>query len=330
MKGFIYLIEIAVAGILIAIILSSLLSAQEVKINWDRAELIETGNDIIHSLKSTNEFANIFNSTVDIDRLAPPYVNYTIKVYGIPMNNIKVGTNREALVKSYLNDIIINNRKISYDVVSIDYDNIYSFDVLVFVDEYNTKYKNKLIDFSKEKGIVGINFEENDFENFYYIGNDNDIDNKIKKYFKGIGFFEPASGTTPPTGSFSFNGDSISFIINDDSIEVIDDGIYYVGDSITIGGYDFTIKKIDKLDGVWILPEQNFVDQYFNGDIDNNKKYEYTALIQSAVAVASINNNGWILGKNPKRPNVYVPTFIEIGNDIPEIAETDLILWYVY
>ncbi|MCD6477087.1 MAG: hypothetical protein J7K26_02915 [Candidatus Aenigmarchaeota archaeon] len=330
MKGFIYLIEIAVAGILIAIILSSLLSAQEVKTNWDRAELIETGNDIIHSLKSTNEFINIFNSTVDIDKLTPPYVNYTIKVYGIPKNNIKVGTNREALIKSYLDDVIVNNRKISYDVTSIDYDNVYSFDVLVFVDEYDERYKNKLIDFSKERGIVGINFEENDFENFYYIGNDKEIDNKVKKYFKGIGFFEPASGTTPPTGSFDFNGDSINFIINDDSIEVIDDGIYYVGDSIIIGGYEFTIKKIDKLDGVWILPEQSFVDQYFSGDINNNKKYEYTTLIQSTVAVASINSNGWILGNKPKSPNVYVPTFIEIGNDIPEIAETDLILWYAY
>ena len=61
MKGFIFLVEIAVAGILIAIILSSLFSAQEVKTNWERVELIEIGNSMAGSLKKSYNIGRIFN-----------------------------------------------------------------------------------------------------------------------------------------------------------------------------------------------------------------------------------------------------------------------------
>lgn len=342
MKGFIYLIEIAVAGILVLVIMGSLFSSQLIKTSWERIELIEIGDGITNSLKNTYNIGRVFNdSTVftEMRSLKPTYIDYTFRVSGIPKNNILVGTNNIDIANYISGKAVVNNRVISFTAENLDYSNLNKYDIIV-VDSYDSRMA------SFSKGVVGVgNVDGSVFKNFIKIGKKDDNMNLIgsyspllKKYFRGIGFYAKDSAST---GSFSLNSGSVKFRIYNDKIELLTEDneptglFYYVeGESVPIGTSLFKVKKIDTdvindfPDGVYIRPGYGFTDDYFAGP-NKPTDQEYGALMKSAVAAASIDSRGWFMDEY-KEPNVYVPTFITLGNDIPETAELDVILWYTY
>lgn len=92
MKGFIHLIEVAIAAILFVIALTSFLATRTVALHWERSDLISHGDSVLHTLSASNRIAEILvHNTTDIDALMPYTVKYAVRVMGAPKPNISVG-----------------------------------------------------------------------------------------------------------------------------------------------------------------------------------------------------------------------------------------------
>ncbi len=167
MKGFIYLLEVAVAGILVALILGSFLTLQTTKTQWGKSDLIELGKNIFYALDNSGDIMRLLNDSDNtfnkINKLKPPNVDYGIFVSGTPNNNIKVACQLNcAYVNSLLTDVFVNGRKIKFSVTQVDIltDNLDKYDTIILVDQtnYGEPYKSKLLNLmSSGKTIVAVN-----------------------------------------------------------------------------------------------------------------------------------------------------------------------------
>ncbi|NIO44313.1 MAG: hypothetical protein GTN36_02055 [Candidatus Aenigmarchaeota archaeon] len=212
MKGFMYLLEISIALILMLVVLATL-STYSVKESWERSDLIGIGDNIIEIIRYGG-IQDILNGDLDVfNVLKPPNVDFGLKVSGISKNNITVGctdTTSCNYLDSLLTDSYVNNRWISFSVEQFDIvQGVPSdYDAVIFVNftEYST-HKSKIIDYSNRGGIVlGINasFNNNDDDFRDIFGLDptgaaavgtifnftwyNPSEDEIEKYFLGLGF----------------------------------------------------------------------------------------------------------------------------------------------
>jgi hypothetical protein len=217
MKGFIYLIEIAIAAIIMTVVLSVFFSIR-IKQDWERAEIVSIGENILKSIKNDkNSFLNILNENfTDIESSRPQNIMYGLRVLGSPKSNIFVGCTSRC---DYLDDLInpshnygtvfVNRRWINFTVDTFDIKyGIPPYDVVVLVNY--TKYSNSTInsfidDYLKGGGaIVGINATESstdtNFNNTFNLTGGsgpfsntlnftfyNSSEDNIAKYFFGIG-----------------------------------------------------------------------------------------------------------------------------------------------
>jgi len=212
MKGFIYLLEIAVAAILIVVVLG-IFFAVKVKLNWERSDLIAAGNNMLNSLKQDGKIIDILNGDVSsIDNVSSVNINYGLKILGSPKSKIVVGcVSNKDYIKSLLTDTYVNGHWINFTVEDCfdinagipDY-----YDAVVFVNYtgYSTSsVKSNITEYLKKGGVViGINATITSEQNFNDIFNltwpgaqpstplnftfyDPSRDD-ITKYFLGFGF----------------------------------------------------------------------------------------------------------------------------------------------
>ncbi len=213
MKGFLYLVEIAVAAILVAIILGSFFAAQAVRVDWTRADLIAVGNNVFDILGRDIVFT--LNSTFIFDEMnliKPSNVKYTLRFKGIPKQTIYVGTNELSDIAGLLDESYVNGRNINYDITGFSSgDDLDQFDILVLKD-YTDYSEKRITDFAENKPVIGIENElttGNNFKNFFDLSSGSGLSvpldfveyNDIAKYFMGIGFIieTPYQGATAGT-----------------------------------------------------------------------------------------------------------------------------------
>ena len=213
MKGFIYLLEIAVASILVVAVLSTFFVIR-VKQDWDSSDLVGVGNNLLSCIRQDN---SIFMDVLDgdfgrVEKLKPLNVGYGLRVIGSPKSNITVGCMQPALctyIRNILTDTYVNGRTIEFNMVSFDIDEgIPEFiDTLVLVNYtgYST-YSSVIQDYIDGGGsVVGINATYDtsniDFNNIFGLqeaaspsGGINTFEaydplaEDLQKYFLGIGF----------------------------------------------------------------------------------------------------------------------------------------------
>jgi hypothetical protein len=218
MKGFIYLIEIAVAAILMTVVLTVFFSIR-IKQDWQKSDLIATGNNILSSIKGKdNFFLNILNENLtDIEENKPENIKYGLNVYGSPKSKIYIGCpiNYDYL-KGLLNSqdsdygsVFVNGRWINFTVEQFDINSgIPYYDAIVLINY--TNYSNNIIKsylnsyLSNGGVVIGINATINgtdaDFKSIFnltYVSGAssypvnftfyNPYIDDISKYFLGIG-----------------------------------------------------------------------------------------------------------------------------------------------
>lgn len=206
MKGVIHIIEVAVAGMLIMVALGMLFSAQAVKLNWERSDLISIASAGMQTFK--------YGTPVDkFDQLFQPNIEYGIRIEGIPKANVQpglfinVGCIGECGKASSILTAAYNN---GYDVTfSIHQTSLSSdwkdYDAMLLINISNfTEFKNKSIAFtSTGKPLIYVNKSSlnNDFmttfnltyfqhplSNFLYFPIYDPKDDKVLKYFYAFGF----------------------------------------------------------------------------------------------------------------------------------------------
>ncbi len=209
MKGFIYLLEIVIASILIISVIS-MFFLTEVKQDWGHSDLVSIGNDVINSLNEEDFYELLEGNFSKIEELLPDNIDFNLEVKGITKNNITVGcVNYCDYVKNLLTPTYLNKRWINFTVQQFDLTSeTPNFDVIVLVNytQYSLN-KNKILSYLNEGGVViGINatFNNNnpDFneifglvsafpagpEDFHFLEPYDPLKDEIEKYFLGLGF----------------------------------------------------------------------------------------------------------------------------------------------
>jgi len=334
MKGFVYLLEISIALILIIIALGAI-SSSKVKESWERPDLIGTGDNIIKIIR--NEDVNeILNGNVNIiESIKPGNMDYGIKVTGIPKRNISIGCNLGYYdyVKSLLTPVYLNGRWINFTVEQFDISSkkyIPSYyDAVVFVNftDY-TNMKSNFTDYLSKGGVViGINgtYSNNnaDFNEIFglnatpsysgnfYFNQYNSKDDEIEKYFYGIDFDVNTSNTIGVNRWGNWNIWEVSRKVNitpTDSVDVenktTDEGFIqsvYEGGNFSLKGPDnnfylFKVKKIFWDRNLTILQPMNysFIFKNISETNDVTGKVRIVAVYNNQTIMASNNKSIWI------------------------------------
>ncbi len=213
MKGFVYLLEIAIAAILMVVVLSTFFAIR-VKQSWESSDLIDAGNNILNFLRQDDShFVKILdeNSVDLIENIKLPNIGYGLTVKGSPKSNIIVGCAKAPqcdYIRGLLTPAYVNGRWINFFVEKFDITNGVPnfYDAIVFVDYTGyTAQKTEIMDYLNTGGaVVGINatYSNNnaDFNeifgltpassaggNNYFTTYDPSTED-IEKYFLGIGF----------------------------------------------------------------------------------------------------------------------------------------------
>ena len=212
MKGFIYLLEIAIASILMVVVLSTFFVIR-VKQDWDSSDLVGVGNNLLSCIKQDNSiFLGVLNKDFGgVEKLKPLNIGYGLRVIGSPKSNITIGCAQPTIctyIRNILTDTYVNGRTIEFNIVSFDIDEgIPEFiDTLVLVNYSGySAYRSVIQDYLNGGGsVVGINatYDTNNAD-FNYIfglqqgspsGGINTFEaydpatEDLQKYFLGIGF----------------------------------------------------------------------------------------------------------------------------------------------
>lgn len=212
MKGFVYLLEIAVASILMVVVLSTFFAIR-VKQDWDSSDLVGVGNNILNYIRQNDSlFLNVLNEDfTQIEKIKPVNVGYGLRVMGSPKTNITVGCAQPALY-DYINDMLtdahLNGRSIDFHVETFDMnEGVPEFmDALVLVNftDYST-YRPAIESYLNSGGIViGMNGtydnSNTDFNEIFGLADTspatgtnrfepyNPTTEDLELYFMGIGF----------------------------------------------------------------------------------------------------------------------------------------------
>jgi len=268
MKGFIYLLEISVALILIVVVLGTL-SSFKTKENWERADLITVGDNIVRTIRDSDIIEILNNNFTKIQSLLPPHIDFGLKVNGIPKSNITVGCAQSSIcnsISTLLTNSFANGHWTNF---SVEYFDIASgipsyYDAVVFVNYTDyTNRKSNIIDYLNRGGVViGVNatFNNNnaDFNEIFGLSSTssgsgifnfttyNPSIDEIEKYFLGLGF-DVNTGNTVDSKKWGYwyiweNSRKVNITSNAVDIEnkTVDEGIIK---DIPEGGF-FNIKNI--------------------------------------------------------------------------------------
>lgn len=169
MKGFIYLIEIATAAIIMTIVLSVFFSIR-IKQDWERTDLISIGSNVINSLNKQDIYDLLNENFNKIGKLLPNNVDFSLKTKGASKSNIIVGcspietcdyTRNYLLTPTYL-----NNRWVTFTVENFNMSDseIPNYDAIVLVNFTNySTYRSKINRYLANGGVViGINATSGD------------------------------------------------------------------------------------------------------------------------------------------------------------------------
>jgi len=299
MKGFVHLIEVAIAGLILVTALGTFFSAQTTRLDWERPDLIEYGDNMINFVVSGENFRDVISeNTTALNMSKPVNVDYTMRVIGTPANNITVGCFEYCdQIRDMLSKPIINNRNISFDVEYFDIDTVSiipDYDALVTLKYIDFDTNQKIQDYIDNGGyVVGVtdiptgqmSRLDETFDLISGNPNSNSImliyrpeRDYISKYFLGIGFeIETHLYLGPSLQKGYWNLTEDTFEINNTGSMIYVDlgggtqGPYSEGDEFATPSASewFIVKKIPDKYSVWIRPlNKNFV---FDGNFLNGE-----------------------------------------------------------
>lgn len=283
MKGFIYLIEIAVAGIMIAVILGALMGVQTVRSDWERSDLIANGNNIFYSLENSGKISNLlYKDFSEIQEIKPENVEYGIRISGIAKSDINVACiSNCGFIENLLTPSFVNNRTINFHVFQTSIDSLEDYDALIVVNNTNIIKNNKarIMDYLNKNGVVVL-------INNMINNNDPDINEifnltpttgsfaplyftdklEVVKYFNGLGF----DSVCTSAGCFwTIWGNEKQFEFRSPQSIILEGvGELQKGDIFSLIGpdgnsYSFTLKRIIFPTRIDIQPVGNFVFKNF-------------------------------------------------------------------
>lgn len=280
MKGFVYLIEIAIAAIIMTVILSVFFSIR-IKQDWGSADIATIGSNVMDSIRNDNTaFVNILAGNYSsIDSSRPKNVQYGLKIIGSPKSNISIGTDNYAYLTSLLTQSLqsnsitfVNGRWINFTISQLVMNTPYDAIILVNNTSYSDPtFSSYLNNYLSSGGVViGINdtldSSNTNFKNFFnlssvagstqnlYFTFYNTSQDSIAKYFLGIGMsvssewdiWNDASGIGR-WGVTYYGGNKIN-LTNMSNNNIFRDNLVE-GSTFTINGpdkkaYNFKVKKL--------------------------------------------------------------------------------------
>lgn len=217
-KGFVQVIEVAIAALLIVLVLPVFFGWLNVKQDWARHDLAASGTGIIRSLEVGGNMSQIFNNTQEVIReieaIKPANVKYSIYAEGVPKPRILMACACSDAQLSYAKSIftpaLFNGEIVNFTIEKIDLGALPSipgnYDVAVFInyaDSDWTANRQKVSDYLKSgKGIIAIQPASSgaDFMNTFNLSNAGGsasyqnftsyipAGTNIEKYFLGFGF----------------------------------------------------------------------------------------------------------------------------------------------
>jgi len=223
MKGFIYLIEVAIAAVLIfftfAMIFSFGISSEKTE-RFDAVSLSD-------QLNTLEPYQLAYNASA-LRAAIPQKYNFSVSVDGLPNETIRVACLKSLALdcqnlKQWLNPIYINNRTINFEITNIaGTSDIFNYDVLVtFKNNSDTQTDPNIARYLAEDrplvaitkpsssmlGNFSLQISDIAYEgcscagssasciHFFVIYNKTNEINDFSKYFYGIGFFINTSET---------------------------------------------------------------------------------------------------------------------------------------
>jgi hypothetical protein len=270
MKGFIYLLEIAVASILMVVVLSTFFAIR-VKQNWENSDLVDAGNNMLNYIRQNeSSFVRILGEDfMEIEKTKLANIGYGITIKGSPRSTMKVGyTQAEKLsyIESILTDSYLNGRWIKFHTEEFEIDksipNFLDAIVLINFTGYSTpEIKNNIINYLNSGGVViGINGTYGDNTDFrdifglnpisssggdsYFVSYDPSKDD-IEKYFMGIGFNLTANWYIwEDEWSVAYGPDYINITMGGTERNFLGEGDSFDLPYPGIGSFWFRVKKI--------------------------------------------------------------------------------------
>jgi hypothetical protein len=162
MKGFIYLLEITVAMILILVVLATISSFRSSE-NWERSDLLDSARYVSDALNGDDIRDFLANDTEKIDTLVPKNIRYALSISGVAKANISVGCVngcnfvRGILTPSYVNGRWVNFSVFQFDPEVLNYIPQYDAIILVNYTRY-TQRKANITSYLRNGGtVIGIN-----------------------------------------------------------------------------------------------------------------------------------------------------------------------------
>ena len=159
MKGFVYLLEISIALLLLLAVLTTFHSFSSGE-KWERAVLIEAGDNILKMVRNGDLYKIAEGDTIFLEDIIPKNMNYSFKIYGIPKSVIRVGCVRDCdYLESVLTPALVNKRWVNFsveyfDIESINYIPSY-YDAVVLINYTNyVRRRNNITDYISKGGVV--------------------------------------------------------------------------------------------------------------------------------------------------------------------------------
>jgi hypothetical protein len=270
MKGFVYLLEIAVAAILMVVVLSTFFAIR-VKQNWESSDLVDSGNNMLNYIKQNeSSFVRILDEDfTEVEKIKLSNIGYGLTVKGSPRSTIKVGYAQiemlpyieSILTDAYLNDRFIHFHKEGFEIDN-DIPNFLDAIILVNFTGYETpEIKNNIKNYLNSGGVViGINGtygENTDFREIfglntfssssadnYFVSYDPSTED-IEKYFMGIGFNLTTSWYLwEEEWTVAYGSDYINITRGGTERNYLEEGDIFDLPYPSVGSYWFRVKKI--------------------------------------------------------------------------------------
>ncbi len=206
MKGFVYMIEIATAAIIMTVILSMFFSIR-IKQDWGSADLAAIGANMLNVIRNDPGAINelLMENYTLLDANRPQNAKYGLSVIGAPKSNLTVAcVNYCNYISETLPSAYVNGRWINFTVVPFDNDT-YGYDAIVIVNYTSYSTLKPYIDSYLSRGgvVMGINdtfsSSSTDFNNIFGLsagsGSSSTVNftsyspsqDEISKIFLGIG-----------------------------------------------------------------------------------------------------------------------------------------------
>jgi hypothetical protein len=209
MKGFIHLIEVMVAILLVSVVLAGLFSVR-IKENWERIDIIESGINMMNLITQNESYViGILDEDILLlNEIRPANVKYGLDIVGSPKSLIIVGCDDAAscvFTNNILTPTYVNGRWIDFYIeyfnISEPISEVYDSIIIVNRSDYSIN-KQRINDYLDAGGVViAINDSYNDVDfneifNLTPSAGAGDLnftvydlyDNKVLKYFLGFGF----------------------------------------------------------------------------------------------------------------------------------------------